>query len=57
MVSDPDQHRLREAEHQAISERDIKPDLFAGLTPTVEPVAVIFGGSLALARVLSSRRS
>ncbi|NKC11795.1 MAG: hypothetical protein GKR94_06295 [Gammaproteobacteria bacterium] len=44
MARNPDQHRLSEAEHQAIFERDIKPDLFAGTKPSSQPVAVIFGG-------------
>lgn len=44
MAQNPDQHRLSEAEHQAIFEREIKPDLFAGAKPSIQPVAVIFGG-------------
>ena len=44
MAQNPDQHRLSEEEHQAIFERDIKPDLFAGAKPSSQPVAVIFGG-------------
>jgi len=44
MARNPDQHRLIEAEHQAIFERDIKPDLFSGAKPSSQPVAVIFGG-------------
>ena len=44
MSRNPDQHRLSEAEHQAIFERDIKPELFAGAKPSSQPVAVIFGG-------------
>jgi predicted ABC-type ATPase len=44
MALNPDQYRLNEAEHQAIFEQDIKPDLFAGAKPVNQPVAVIFGG-------------
>jgi len=44
MARNPDEHRLSEAEHQAIFERDIKPDLFAGAKPSRQPLAVIFGG-------------
>jgi len=44
MAQNPDEHRLSEAEHQAIFERDIKPDLFAGVKPSGQPLAVIFGG-------------
>ncbi|RRD64235.1 zeta toxin of the postsegregational killing system [Comamonadaceae bacterium OH2310_COT-174] len=43
-MQDPDQYRLSEAEHQAIFERRIKPDLFAGAKSSSQPVAVIFGG-------------
>ena len=44
MALNPDQYRLTEAEHQAIFDNDIKPDLFAGAKPSGRPVAVIFGG-------------
>jgi len=44
MALNPDQYRLSEVEHQAIFERDIKFDLFAGAKPSSQPVAVIFGG-------------
>lgn len=44
MAQNPEQHKLSEAEHQAIFEREIKPDLFAGAKPSIQPVAVIFGG-------------
>lgn len=44
MASNPDRYRLSEADHQAIFEQDIKPDLFAGAKPSHQPVAVIFGG-------------
>lgn len=44
MAANPDQYRLSEADHQAIFEQDIKPDLFAGAKPSSQPVAVIFGG-------------
>ncbi|GHT82468.1 hypothetical protein AGMMS49960_09250 [Betaproteobacteria bacterium] len=44
MALNPDEYRLSEAEHQAIFERRIKPDLFAGTKPSSQPVAVIFGG-------------
>jgi hypothetical protein len=44
MAWNPDQHRLSEAKHQAIFERDIKPELFAGAQPSSQPMAVIFGG-------------
>jgi len=44
MSRNPDEHRLSEAEHQAIFEQDIKPYLFAGAKPSSQPVAVIFGG-------------
>lgn len=44
MAPNPDQYRLSEADHQAIFEQDIKPDLFAGAKPSSQPVAVIFGG-------------
>lgn len=44
MASNPDRYRLSEADHQAIFEQDIKPDLFAGAKPSNQPVAVIFGG-------------
>lgn len=44
MALNPDQYRLAEAEHQAIFDNDIKPDLFAGAKPSGQPVAVIFGG-------------
>jgi len=44
MVRNPDEHRLSEAEHQAIFERYIKPNLFASAKPSSQPVAVIFGG-------------
>jgi hypothetical protein len=41
---DADKYRLSEADHQAIFDLDIKPDLFAGAKPSNQPVAVIFGG-------------
>lgn len=44
MGLNPDQYRLSETEHQAIFERDIKPDLFANAKSVDAPVAVIFGG-------------
>ena len=44
MASNPDRYRLSEADHQAIFEQDIKPDLFADAKPSNQPVAVIFGG-------------
>ena len=44
MARNPDQHRLSEAEHQAIFERDIQPNLFAGAKTSEQPVAIIFGG-------------
>jgi predicted ABC-type ATPase len=44
MASNPDRHRLTEAEHQRIFERDIVPAVFSGAKSTDRPVAVIFGG-------------
>lgn len=44
MTLHADQCRLGEAEHQAIFDNDIKPDLFAGAKPSRQPVAIIFGG-------------
>lgn len=44
MALNSDQYRLSDAEHQAIFERDLKPVLFAGVRPSHQPVAVIFGG-------------
>lgn len=44
MALNPDQYRLSEAEHQAIFERDIQPDLFAEAKSSSHPVAVIYGG-------------
>ena len=44
MSLNPDQYRLGEAEHQAIFEQRIKPDLFADMPSSSQPVAVIFGG-------------
>lgn len=44
MTVDADKYRLSEADHQAIFDQDIKPDLFAGAKPSNQPVAVIFGG-------------
>lgn len=44
MASNPDRHRLTEAEHQSIFERDIVPALFSRAKSTDRPVAVIFGG-------------
>jgi len=44
MGRNPDQYRLSEAEHQAIFEHNIKPDLFASAKSVDAPVAVIFGG-------------
>ena len=44
MTLNPDQYRLSDAQHQAIFEHDIKPDLFAGAKKSNQPVAVIFGG-------------
>ena len=44
MARNPDQHRLSEAEHQAIFEQDIKPDLFTSAKSVDAPVAIIFGG-------------
>jgi predicted ABC-type ATPase len=44
MALNPDQYRLSDAQHQAIFEQDITPDLFAGAKKSNHPVAVIFGG-------------
>lgn len=44
MASDADKYRLSEAEHRAIFENDIKPELFVGVKSSDRPVAVIFGG-------------
>ncbi|MDR2031385.1 MAG: zeta toxin family protein [Azoarcus sp.] len=44
MALNPDQYRLNEAEHQAIFEQEIKPDIFAGAKISSQPVAIIFGG-------------
>lgn len=44
MTRNPDQYRLGDAEHQAIFEQDIVPDLFAETKATTQPLAVIFGG-------------
>jgi hypothetical protein len=44
MALNPDQYRLSETQHQAIFEQKIKPALFAGMKPSSQPVAVIFGG-------------
>jgi predicted ABC-type ATPase/soluble cytochrome b562 len=44
MTLDPDRYRLTEAQHQAIFDKRIKPQLFKGVEPSDKPVAVIFGG-------------
>jgi predicted ABC-type ATPase len=44
MATDAEKYKLTEAEHQAIFDRRIKPDLFAGAKPSEQPVAIIFGG-------------
>jgi predicted ABC-type ATPase len=44
MVLDADSYRLSDAEHEAIFDRDIKPELFANAIPSNRPIAVIFGG-------------
>jgi len=44
MAANPDQHRLGEAENQAVFEQEIKPWIFAHAEPALQPVAVIFGG-------------
>jgi len=44
MDKNPEQYRLSEDEHQAIFEKEIKPDLFANKKASDRPVAVIFGG-------------
>ena len=44
MALDADRYRLTEAEHQAIFDKRIKPQLFADAKPSDKPVAVIFGG-------------
>jgi len=44
MAVNPDQYRLSEAEHQAIFESEIGPELFAAASRASQPVAVIFGG-------------
>jgi predicted ABC-type ATPase len=44
MALDADRYRLSEAEHQAIFDRRIKPQLFADARPQAMPVAIVFGG-------------
>jgi len=44
MTINPKQYQLDEAEHQAIFETKIKPDLFAGMKSSEHPVAVVLGG-------------
>jgi len=44
MALNPEQYQLSEDEHQAIFEKEIKPDLFADTKSSDRPVAVILGG-------------
>src|SRR5262245_49981515 len=44
MALDADRYRLTEAEHQAIFDKRIKPQLFADAKPQAMPVGVVFGG-------------
>ena len=44
MALDPDRYRLSEADHQTIFENGIKLERLSKALPSVEPVAVIFGG-------------
>jgi hypothetical protein len=44
MALNPEQYRLSEADHEAIFQTYIKPQVFAVATPVDHPVAVIFGG-------------
>src|SRR4051812_2053149 len=44
MALDADRYRLTEAEHQAIFDKRIKPQLFADAKPQAKPVGVVFGG-------------
>lgn len=44
MALNPEQYRLSEAEHEAIFQAYIKPQVFALASPVEHPVAVIFGG-------------
>lgn len=44
MALNPDQYRLDDERHQTIFEQVIKPNLFADVTPSSQPIAIIFGG-------------
>lgn len=44
MALNPDQYLLSEVEHQTIFEQRIKPNFFAVVKPSSQPVAIILGG-------------
>jgi hypothetical protein len=44
MALDPEQYRLSEADHEAIFQTYIKPQVFAFARPVERPTAIIFGG-------------
>lgn len=44
MSQDADRYRLSEPEHEAIFKKRIQPQLFAGISSSERPIAIIFGG-------------
>ena len=44
MELNADRYRLSEAEHQALFEQVIAPQIFAAAKPAIQPIAIIFGG-------------